>query len=103
MDAAGARFGTICAVASLVFVASAPAGSVFGILPAAGDAARGATESAFLSAYSAAQGFSALWCFAAAFAVASLLALLALVTLAVKSFIEWRAQDLHLQPLHEGQ
>jgi sulfate transport system permease protein len=29
--------------------------------------------------------------FAAAFAVASLLALLALVTLAVKSFIEWRA------------
>jgi sulfate transport system permease protein len=41
--------------------------------------------------------------FAAAFAVASLLALLALVTLAVKSFIEWRAQDLHLQPLHEGQ
>jgi sulfate transport system permease protein len=41
--------------------------------------------------------------FAAAFAVASLLALLALVTLAVKSFIEWRAQDLNLQPLHEGQ
>ena len=41
--------------------------------------------------------------FAAAFAVASLLALLALVTLAVKSFIEWRARDLDLQPLHEGQ
>jgi sulfate transport system permease protein len=31
--------------------------------------------------------------FAAAFAVASLLALLALVTLALKSFIEWRLQD----------
>jgi sulfate transport system permease protein len=31
--------------------------------------------------------------FAAAFAVASLLALLALVTLALKSFIEWRMQD----------
>ena len=30
--------------------------------------------------------------FAAAFAVASLLALLALVTLAVKTFIEWRLQ-----------
>jgi sulfate/thiosulfate transport system permease protein len=40
--------------------------------------------------------------FAAAFAVASLLALLALVTLALKSFIEWRAQDTNLQPLHEG-
>jgi EmrB/QacA subfamily drug resistance transporter len=58
----------IGAVASLVFTALAPAGSVFGILPAAGEAARGATEGAFLSAYSAAQGFSALWCFAAAFA-----------------------------------
>jgi len=31
--------------------------------------------------------------FAAAFAVASLLALLALVTLAVKSFIEWRLHE----------
>jgi sulfate/thiosulfate transport system permease protein len=41
--------------------------------------------------------------FAAAFAVASLLALLALVTLALKSFIEWRARDTNLQPLHEGQ
>ncbi len=40
--------------------------------------------------------------FAAAFAVASLLALLALVTLALKSFIEWRAQDTHLPTLHEG-
>jgi hypothetical protein len=58
----------IGAVASLVFTALAPAGSVFGILPAADEAARGATEGAFLSAYSAAQGFSALWCFAAAFA-----------------------------------
>ena len=41
--------------------------------------------------------------FAAAFAVASLLALLALVTLALKTFVEWRARDTHLQPLHEGQ
>jgi sulfate/thiosulfate transport system permease protein len=41
--------------------------------------------------------------FAAAFAVASLLALLALVTLALKSFVEWRAHDTNLQPLHEGQ
>ncbi len=41
--------------------------------------------------------------FAAAFAVASLLALLALVTLALKSLVEWRAQDTNLQPLHEHQ
>lgn len=41
--------------------------------------------------------------FAAAFAVASLLALLALVTLALKTFVEWRAQDRHLEPLNEGQ
>jgi sulfate/thiosulfate transport system permease protein len=41
--------------------------------------------------------------FAAAFAVASLLALLALVTLALKSFVEWKAGDTHLQSLHEGQ
>ena len=40
--------------------------------------------------------------FAAAFAVASLLALLALVTLALKSFVEWRARDTNLQPLQEG-
>ncbi|MDL2358355.1 MAG: sulfate ABC transporter permease subunit CysW [Pseudomonadota bacterium] len=33
--------------------------------------------------------------FAAAFAIASLLALLALVTLAIKSFIEWRLQQSH--------
>ncbi|MDO9420627.1 MAG: sulfate ABC transporter permease subunit CysW [Herminiimonas sp.] len=33
--------------------------------------------------------------FSAAFAVASLLALLALVTLALKSFIEWRLRDTH--------
>ncbi|GAA4018203.1 sulfate ABC transporter permease subunit CysW [Actimicrobium antarcticum] len=36
--------------------------------------------------------------FAAAFAVASLLALLALVTLALKSFIEWRLQESGEQP-----
>lgn len=41
--------------------------------------------------------------FAAAFAVASLLALLALVTLALKTFIEWRAQDTNLTSLNEGQ
>jgi sulfate transport system permease protein len=40
--------------------------------------------------------------FAAAFAIASLLALLALVTLAIKSFIEWRVQDANLQPLRES-
>jgi sulfate transport system permease protein len=40
--------------------------------------------------------------FAAAFAVASLLALLALVTLALKSFIEWRTRDTNLQPLQES-
>jgi sulfate transport system permease protein len=39
--------------------------------------------------------------FAAAFAIASLLALLALVTLALKSFIEWRLKDTNLQPLQE--
>lgn len=39
--------------------------------------------------------------FAAAFAVASLLALLALVTLAIKSFVEWRAQDTNLQLIRE--
>ena len=41
--------------------------------------------------------------FAAAFAVASLLALLALVTLALKTFVEWRAAGSNLQPLQEGQ
>ncbi|MDB5729790.1 MAG: cysW [Noviherbaspirillum sp.] len=39
--------------------------------------------------------------FAAAFAIASLLALLALVTLALKTFIEWRLKDSNLQPLQE--
>jgi sulfate/thiosulfate transport system permease protein len=39
--------------------------------------------------------------FSAAFAVASLLALLALVTLALKTFVEWRAHDANLQPLQE--
>jgi sulfate transport system permease protein len=39
--------------------------------------------------------------FTAAFATASLLALLALVTLAIKSFIEWRLKDANLQPLQE--
>jgi len=40
--------------------------------------------------------------FVAAFAVASLLAFLALVTLALKSFIEWRAKDNNLEPLQEN-
>ncbi|QDZ28506.1 sulfate ABC transporter permease subunit CysW [Noviherbaspirillum sp. UKPF54] len=40
--------------------------------------------------------------FAAAFAVASLLALLALVTLALKTFVEWRAHETNLQPLREN-
>ncbi|MBS0308661.1 MAG: sulfate ABC transporter permease subunit CysW [Proteobacteria bacterium] len=40
--------------------------------------------------------------FAAAFAIASLLALLALVTLAVKSFIEWRLQDETNHTSHES-
>ena len=40
--------------------------------------------------------------FAAAFAVASLLALLALVTLGIKTWIEHRAAHAH-QDLHEGQ
>jgi sulfate transport system permease protein len=39
--------------------------------------------------------------FSAAFAVASLLALLALVTLALKTFVEWRVHDANLQPLQE--
>lgn len=40
--------------------------------------------------------------FSAAFAVASLLALLALVTLALKSFIEWRLQDTQEQFQEQG-
>ncbi|MES2024060.1 MAG: sulfate ABC transporter permease subunit CysW [Pseudomonadota bacterium] len=40
--------------------------------------------------------------FSAAFAVASLLAMLALVTLALKSFIEWRLKDTHEQFQEQG-
>jgi len=40
--------------------------------------------------------------FSAAFAVASLLALLALVTLALKTFIEWRLRDTHEQYQEQG-
>lgn len=40
--------------------------------------------------------------FSAAFAVASLLALLALVTLALKSFIEWRLRDTHEEYREQG-
>jgi sulfate transport system permease protein len=42
--------------------------------------------------------------FAAAFAVASILALLALVTLAIKTYIEWRLRsETHVAPFVEGQ
>ncbi|RJG01614.1 sulfate ABC transporter permease subunit CysW [Noviherbaspirillum sedimenti] len=41
------------------------------------------------------------YAFSAAFAVASLLAFLALVTLALKSFIEWRLRDETSRPLQE--
>jgi sulfate transport system permease protein len=40
--------------------------------------------------------------FAAAFAVASVLALLALVTLALKSYVEWRARHETSDPVAEG-
>lgn len=39
--------------------------------------------------------------FTAAFAIASLLALLALVTLTIKTFIEWRSQRAHTQTLED--
>lgn len=54
------------ALASLVFGAYAPAGTVFGILPPPDDPSRAAVEGAFLSGYSAAQLFAAVWCFIAA-------------------------------------
>jgi len=42
--------------------------------------------------------------FAASFAVASILALLALLTLAVKTYVEWRLRsETHAEPLIEGQ
>jgi len=58
----------IGAVASLTFAAYAPAGATFGLLPAPDDPARAASEGAFVTAYAAAQGFAAIWCFAAAVA-----------------------------------
>ena len=54
------------ATAALVFSWSAPPGARFGIVPAGGDVSRAAVESAFLSAYSAAMVFAAVWCFVAA-------------------------------------
>jgi EmrB/QacA subfamily drug resistance transporter len=54
------------ATAALVFSWSAPAGARFGIEPPSGDAGRAAVETAFLSAYSAAMVFGAVWCFVAA-------------------------------------
>ena len=54
------------ATAGVVFGWSAPAGARFGVIPAAADAARPAVEAAFLSAYSAAMMFGAIWCFIAA-------------------------------------
>ena len=42
--------------------------------------------------------------FAASFAVASVLALLALVTLGIKTYVEWRIRaETHAEPLNEGQ
>ena len=42
--------------------------------------------------------------FAASFAVASILALLALLTLAIKTYVEWRLRaETHAEPLIEGQ
>ena len=54
------------ATAGLVSSWNAPAGTRFGIIPPVGDASRGIIESAFLSAYSAAMLFAAIWCFVAA-------------------------------------
>jgi len=54
------------ATAGVVFGWSAPEGARFGVIPPAGDVARPTIEAAFLSAYSAAMMFAALWCLAAA-------------------------------------
>ncbi len=61
------------ATAGVVFGWTAPAATRFGVIPATGDPAHEAVVSAFLSAYSAAMIFGAIWCLVAA--------LIALVTL----------------------
>ncbi len=54
------------ATAGVVFGWTAPATARFGVIPPADNPTRGAIVDAFLSAYSAAMIFGALWCFVAA-------------------------------------
>ena len=54
------------ATAGLVFSWGAPPGARFGVIPPPGDAGRSAIEVAFLSGYSTAMIFAAIWCFLAA-------------------------------------
>jgi hypothetical protein len=54
------------AIAGQVFAARAPEAARFGVLPAAGDPARAAMESAFGSGYAAAMATAALWALIAA-------------------------------------
>jgi EmrB/QacA subfamily drug resistance transporter len=55
------------ATAGVVFGWAAPATTRFGVIPAAGDPVHEAVVGAFLSAYSAAMIFGAIWCLIAAF------------------------------------
>ena len=54
------------ATAGIVFGLTAPAAARFGVIPPASDPAHDTIVSAFLSAYSAAMIFGALWCLIAA-------------------------------------
>lgn len=54
------------ATAGIVFDRTAPAAAHFGVMPPAGAATHDAVVGAFLSAYSAAMVFAAVWCLAAA-------------------------------------
>ncbi len=54
------------ATGGVVFGWTAPSSAHFGVIPAAGDPAHGTVVGAFLSAYSAAMIFAALWCIIAA-------------------------------------
>ena len=54
------------ATGGVVFGWTAPAAARFGVIPAAGDPAHDAVVGAFLSAYSAAMVFGAIWCLIAA-------------------------------------
>lgn len=56
------------AAAAIVFAASAPAGTRFGVLPAPDAADRATVEGAFIAAYRTAMIFSAVWSFLAALA-----------------------------------